>query len=329
MSNNYTNRQDRSRSNRTPNNDPNSQALATITDDTKSGKLALALGMPKEYVQLVKDVAAKQATDEEFFLFLNVIHKTGLNPLTREIWFYKMYDAQVGRELPVIHASIQGFRVAAEKQGGYIPGRETVYEYDNNNQLYSATAFVKRKIDGDWHEVSFTAYWDEFNKGVNKWKTMPKHMLGKCAETHALKRAFPALESLTEPDAIPVSIANAAPAFNTPEQEPEPDENEQRQRDLAIEGLEAMANILLSEEDQVKLMGWLETAALPAIMEKFHNGLSQFTQFARGVYDRLPEDVRKSSLAEFDVSAFEELSFEPLIRYVLAYEEMAKPPADQ
>jgi phage recombination protein Bet len=310
---------------RTTNNQNEPQALTVITPDTKSGKLAQTLGMPGEYVQLVKDVCATGATDEEFFLFLQVVHDTGLNPLTKEIWFYKMYDSLAGKQLPVIHASIQGLRKAADKMGGYAPGKETTYEYDMDGKLISATAYVKRKVDGDWHEISFTAYWAEFGKDQNKWKTMPKHMLGKCAETHALKRAFPRLDSMIESDML-LAASTPPPSYNPPAEtpaEPTPEEAEEdaRKRSMIVDDLDAMAEILLPGDELAKLRAWTEEAPLEALMEKFHNALARFTQYAKGIYEALPEDIKTVSLEEFDVDAFDELSLEALIRYVLTYRD--------
>jgi phage recombination protein Bet len=304
----------------------NPNALTVITPDSKSGKLATALGMPGEYVQLVMDICAKGATDEEFVLFLQVVHDTGLNPLTKEIWFYKMWDANAGRELPVIHASIQGLRKAADKMGGYMPGKETTYDYDIDGKLLSATAYVKRFAGGEWHEISFTAYWAEFGKDVNKWKTMPKHMLGKCAETHALKRAFPRLDALMETEMIltPSGIPYETPPPPPAELKPEPKaegEDDSRRRSILIDDLDAMAEMMLKPDELAKLRAWTEDAPLEALTEKFHNALSRFTAYARGVHDALPDEYKTSSLEEFNVADFNELDLEALIRYAKTYKD--------
>lgn len=308
--------------------------LTLVAPDSKPGKLANVLGMPLEYVNLVKDVAAKGTTDEEFCLFLQICHDTGLNPLTREIWCYKLWDTLAGRELPVIHASIQGKRKAADRIGGYCPGKETEYRYDNAGNLLSATAHVKRKIEGDWQEVSFTAFWDEFVKYKRdgrtlsgKWATMGHHMLGKCAENHALNRAFPQLEQLAEADSVPT--ANFAEAFSTPGAEAVPgavDPEVEHKRRVLVDNLTTMGEVLLDADRLAKLKTYMETAPLDALQEKHATALLQFTTYARGVYEAIPDEVKAPALGEFNVDKYEDLDFEGLVRFCYMFQ---KPIEDQ
>lgn len=302
--------------------------------DSKPMKLATVLGMPPEYVQLVKDVTAPKATEEEFCLFLQIVHDTGLNPLNREIWFYKMWDGIAGRDMPVIHASIQGRRKAAERIGGYCPGRETEYKYDNEGYLLSATAYVKRKVDGDWQEVAFTAHWDEFCKykrdgktPSGKWDTMPRHMLGKCAETHCLNRAFPTLESLADTEATPTAAFKAA--FNTPEAEPEitkPNPETERRRGILKDNLSVMAGVLSTPAQQEALAAWTETAAEEALAEKHNTALAQFLKYGRGVYEAIPDAEKQAALESFNCTEFDDLGFEEVTRFIYTFQ---KPVEDQ
>lgn len=304
-------------------NNPNPQSQALVTMDSKPGQLAKVLGMPLEYVQLVKDVTAKGATDEEFCLFLQIVHDTGLNPLTHEIWFYKLWNSELKRELPVIHASINGLRKAAEKIGGYCPGRPTEFEYDEKGNLLSATAYVKRKIEGEWHEIGFTAEWAEFarynssNKLIGKWATMPKHMLAKCAETHALKRAFPRLETIGETDSVLAAQETYAVAFAGPEEGTTPEIA--RQREIVMQDLMVMAEILLPKEDQDKLAAWTETAPLQSLIDKLHNAQARLVEYGRGIYEAMDEEGRKEALDAVEAESFDALGFEALVRFTKAH----------
>lgn len=312
------------------NNPP--EVAIILAADSKPMRLANVLGMTPEYVQLVKDVTAPKSTEEEFCLFLQVVHDTGLNPLTKEIWFYKMYDGVAGREMPVIHASIQGMRKAAEKIGGYCPGRQTEYAFDQGGGLVSATAHVKRKIDGDWQEVAFTADWDEFAKyktdnktPSGKWATMPKHMLGKCAEFNCLKRAFPTLETLANTESLPTDNFNAAFPVNINRfgrtEEEQVDENYERNRRYLIDHLGTMGEILLEEPQQEKLSTWAEAANLGDLKAKHSSALVQFTQYARGVYEAIPDAGRAEALESFNVKAYDDLGFDELTRFVFTYQK--------
>lgn len=321
MGNNYNNRNN--------NNQDQSLVLTPLGPESKPMRLANVLGMTPEYVQLVRDVTAPKSTEEEFCLFLQVVNDTGLNPLTKEIWFYKMWDGIAGREMPVIHASIQGMRKAAEKIGGYCPGKMTEYTYSPDGSLVSAIAHVKRKIDGDWQEISFEANWDEFvktdrnGKVTGKWLTMPKHMLGKCAEFNALKRAFPTLEALANSENLPTESFNAA--FNDPTPAPTGgeviDPEIERLRKGFIDNLLLIAEIMLDEEKQGKLSTWVETAGLDDLKTKHANALLQFTQYARGVFNAIPEEERGKALEEFNAAALEDLDFETTLRFVYTYQK--------
>lgn len=324
MPNQYNNRSN-------PQAPANPGAMAVVAPESKPGKLARVLEMPLEYVQLVKDVCAKGSTDEEFCLFLQIVADTGLNPLTKEIWFYKRWDGSAGKELPIIHASIQGRRKAAEKIGGYCPGRETEYRYDNEGNVISATAHVKRKIDGDWNEISFTADWTEFavykkdGKTLsNKWATMPKHMLAKCAETHALNRAFPTLERLADTESV--STESFAAAFGNEGEETPADPETERQRKIVIANLSIMAGVMLDQAKQDKLAGWMETASLQALADKFHTALRQYSEYARGVFNSIPEAEQSDALARFNVERFEDLGFEEIAPFIHTYEKKPEAP---
>lgn len=303
--------------------------IAVIIDpESKPGQLAKVLGMPLEYVSLVKDVCAKGATDAEFCLFLQIVKDTGLNPLNKEIWFYKMWDGIAQRELPVIHASIQGKRKAAERIGGYCPGRETEYKYNPEGYVISATAYVKRKIAGDWQEIAFTADWDEFAKYKSdgktlsgKWATMPKHMLGKCAENHALNRAFPMLENIASTEDLPTDSFNVA--FQSPP-DVKPDEvseEEAYKRGVLIEGLTTMGDILLDQEKKDVLIAWLETAPTQSLVEKHNTALGQFLTYAKGVYKAIPDAEKKAAVQSFNAEEFDDLGYAELVRFVYTFQK--------
>lgn len=148
--------------------------------------------MPVEFadekILLLKQTVCKGATDNELKLFMHVCVKTGLDPFMRQIYSI----ARGGQR--TIQTSIDGFRLIAERSKKYSPGREPSFAYNAEGKMLSATSYIKKMTeDGTWHEVSATAYLDEYNPGNNTfWKKMPHVMLAKCAEAAALRRAFPA-----------------------------------------------------------------------------------------------------------------------------------------
>jgi len=147
--------------------------------------------IPLEFTQdkldLLKNTVCKGATNDEFQLFLHVCKRTGLDPFMRQI-----YSIPRGGQR-TIQTAIDGLRLIAERTNRYSPGKEPTYVYDANSKLMAATSYVKKMtMDGSWHEVCATAFFDEYNAGTNFWKKMPHNQLSKCAEALALRKAFPA-----------------------------------------------------------------------------------------------------------------------------------------
>lgn len=153
--------------------------------------------------ELLKRTICKGSDDNELELFIHACKRTGLDPFMKQIYAVKRWSSSEKREVMTMQTSIDGFRVIAERTGRYAPGKETSYVYDNSGKneplLVSATAFVKKLTnDGTWHEVAATAFFEEYaqrnkeGKLTQFWERMPHVMLAKCAESLALRKAFPA-----------------------------------------------------------------------------------------------------------------------------------------
>ncbi|MDQ3259419.1 MAG: phage recombination protein Bet [Pseudomonadota bacterium] len=149
-----------------------------------------------DQMDLIKKQIAPKATSDELKLFLYQAARTGLDPLSRQI--YAIHRNDNGAAKMTIQTSIDGFRLIAERTERYAPGRETTFEYDEEKRVNKATAYVmKQTKDGKWHEVAASAYFLEYAQttagGFTKmWKEKPHIMLAKCAEALALRKAFPA-----------------------------------------------------------------------------------------------------------------------------------------
>lgn len=140
-----------------------------------------------EQVALIKNYLCKGINDDELKLFQAVCKKTGLDPFMKQIYAVKRKDQMT------IQTSIDGYRLIAERTGRYCPGRESTYVYDGD-KLVHATSYVKKQTaDGTWHEVAASAYLDEYRPAyANQFWESKKHiMLAKCAESLALRKAFP------------------------------------------------------------------------------------------------------------------------------------------
>lgn len=151
-----------------------------------------SIDFSEDKVNLLRNTVCKNATDDELQLFLHVCSRTGLDPFRNQIYAIKRKDRMT------IQTGIDGFRLIAERTEKYAPGREPSYTYDQQGKLVSATAYIKKQTsDGSWHEVSATAFWNEYvvsynGKPSDFWNRMPHNQLAKCAESLALRKAFPA-----------------------------------------------------------------------------------------------------------------------------------------
>lgn len=164
--------------------------MNTALEKTGHAAAIEVYGFDREKVDLIKRTIANGASDAELQLFLYTAQRCGLDPLARQIYWIKRGNKAT------IQTSIDGYRLIADRSGNYAPGRAPTFE-ERDGALISATAYVLKYVRGTWHEVAAVAYWDEYAQSYNgklsdMWANKPRIMLAKCAESNALRRAFPA-----------------------------------------------------------------------------------------------------------------------------------------
>lgn len=152
-----------------------------------------------QQLEILKNSICKGSTNEEFQMFLMACAKTQLDPFMRQIYAVKRWDSRLKRETMTIQTAIDGYRLIAERTERYAPGPKPTFDYDSEGNLISATAYVKKLTrDGTWHIVEAEAFMDEYcqkdreGKSTGMWKNMQRNQLAKCAESLALRKAFPA-----------------------------------------------------------------------------------------------------------------------------------------
>ena len=173
----------------------------------------------KAIVKTMQETVARGTTPAEFALFVQYCKATGLNPFKKEIWCIK---ANQGLQ---IMTGINGFWTIANSskdfdgaEVGLINASGEWVKTVPDNSFIGAWCRVYRKdrripMEGE-------ALLADYAKGFGLWKTAPRIMIKKVAESIALRKAFPQeLNGLYTKEEMP---AEYTPAVEIVEVEPTP-----------------------------------------------------------------------------------------------------------
>lgn len=167
-------------------------------------------------LDLVRRTVAADCNPAEFDQFIHICKAVRLDPLRRQIYAFVFNKNDAKKRQMTIVTSIAGYRAIADRTGCYRPGRaevildpELIDAKTNPRGISHASVAVYKHAHGEWHEVTETAYWDEFaplkeiwkddaptgqfflDPKKDGWRRMPRVMIEKCAEAKALRRAWP------------------------------------------------------------------------------------------------------------------------------------------
>lgn len=141
----------------------------------------------KDQIELIKSQIARDCNDNELQLFLYQCKRTGLDPLTRQIYAIKRSSRMT------IQTSIDGFRVIAERSNSYAGQDAPIWTYNPDGTILNCTVTVYRfRGDIRYPAGVGVAFFNEYYPNpVNLQKTLAHTMIAKVAEALALRKAFP------------------------------------------------------------------------------------------------------------------------------------------
>lgn len=216
---------------------PAGQAVQAVPERDVSARTGLPLApvhLSREDLEVIRQTIGREANpnDAELLLFARVCERWQLDPFLGEVYLIRY---EQGRGIS-IQPGRDGMLKAARRDPDFVgpPVAFAVHEKDEfevdltgeqpkpvfrmgkppRGAILGAFAICPargRRAAYVWCDFS------EFNRARAQWKTMPAHMIAKCAVNHSLKAQFglPGLDLPENPDGPP--IAAPAPALPAPE----------------------------------------------------------------------------------------------------------------
>lgn len=236
-----------------------------------------------EQLNVIKDLICPGATDSELALFGQVCQRTGLDPFAKQIYGLMRWDGRKKREVLSIQTSIDGFRLTAQRSGDYAGqegpqwcGEDGVWRdvWLSKTVPSAARVGVYRKgwTRPAWGIATWTEYAQTNKDGqtTGLWRNMPANMLAKCAESQALRKAFPAeLSGLYSRDEM-------GQADNDDDQTPLP---------------EPSTGYVAAPVTVIPPTGWTQAAR-----SRWDNGLSKAAEIGAGAPPEPPENASRDAV---------------------------------
>jgi phage recombination protein Bet len=146
----------------------------------------------QQQIQLIRDMCAKDCTENEFLLLMQLAKTYQLDPFTKQIWAVKY-----GQNPAQIFCGRDGYLAIAHRSGKF-DGMDAGTKTGENGELIGWCRVYRRDMS---HPFSVEVYASEYSTGRNLWKDKPRTMIQKVAEAQCLRRAF-SISGLYSPEEI-------------------------------------------------------------------------------------------------------------------------------
>lgn len=187
-----------------------SNSLAVTNGNGGGPRTSAIIEWDEGFQNLVKKTVLKpskrEAYPQELALLAEQAVRTGLDPMSRQIYGIYRWDKRAADETMTIQVGIDGLRTIAERTGKYL-GQSGPFWWDGQDWTdvwlsatppEAAKVIVRKAVAGQVSETPAVAHRSEYmplDRSGNPsglWQDKPALMLAKCAESLALRKAFPA-----------------------------------------------------------------------------------------------------------------------------------------
>lgn len=276
--------------------------MSDLVPTTQHGALQ-PVAFSAEDIETMKRTVAQGTTDSELKLFVAQCIRTGLDPMTRQI-----YCLRTGGKMTVT-ISIDGFRIVAERSGRYEgqvgpqwcgPDGQWRDVWLDNTPPAACRVGVYRA--GFRDTLWGVATWREFHKATGQWPTMGAHMLAKVAEALALRKAFPndlsGLYTSDEMEGLQTE-AKAEPSKPRKSAAPVATNPPITQAEAAVQAHEPLTGTVVTPAPRNRSVAWKEMVAAPGFVPSVED-IPACVEFAASILGRPLADVKALTVEDID-----------------------------